>query len=495
MRKVLLIGLVLGVVTALAVPAMAVDLTASGWIGMRGYVFKNAANAAPLFVEYVTTPAPAMMPPAWGVRAGMNDQQGAYINSRAQLGFTVRASEDLYGFFNLRMDGRLFGGDRGTGFWAAMGGSQIAVQVQDLYIDFRIPPKLPLWARVGLQPVAIRPWIFMYCDSPGVSLRTMIDPIKLSATAYYVKMADPSTLSAVEGAEFYAIDTKMPLSFGSVNIAPGVFFAYEDIRATALDPLGGFAQDPMWMLTWPEDTTLWWLGVNFDGGVGPVKYQFDFIYNGGEITDWLAPVWDLDVSSWLVSGQVSFVFKKFEVGVAGKYITGEDHSGVPAGTSTTFYLPGERNWTPTGYASEALAVSGDFIVFDNGWFTNGPGWPGMGLIDGPSCYWPGIWNARMFVYYQATDWLRLGAQFGYIGDTVSGFNTVTGYGGDAIGNDADDDDSIGWEFDFGVNLQLYKNLALETGFGYLIAHKALSQAGGYAPEDPWALQSRLMYFF
>jgi hypothetical protein len=101
----------------------------------------------------------------------------------------------------------------------------------------------------------------------------------------------------------------------------------------------------------------------------------------------------------------------------------------------------------------------------------------------------------MFVYYQATDWLRLGAQFGYIGDTVSGYNTYVGSGGDAIGNDQDDDDSIGWEFDFGVNIQLYKNLAWETGFGYLLAHKALSQAGGFAPEDPWALQSRLMYFF
>jgi hypothetical protein len=491
MKKALLIGLVLGLVTALAVPAMAVDLTASGWIGMRGYVFKNAAANAPGFV---------IAGPPWasgfyyeGTRSILNPglpwgsgQMGAYINSRAQLGFTLRASEDLYGFFNLRMDGRLFGGDRGLGFWAAMGGSQIAVAVQDLYIDFRIPPKLPLWARVGLQPIAIRPWIFMYADTPGVSVRTMIDAIKLSATAYYGKLADPNTLAATDGAEFYAIDTKMPLSFGSVNIAPGVFFALQDTRystapfdpvLSCYDPIIG---GPM------DDMTLWWIGANFDGGVGPVKYQFDFIYNGGSL-DLIGPP-DVTVSAWLINGMVSFVFKKLEVGVAGKYISGEDAGD---GTSETFRLPGDSNASATGYASETPAASGDYIVWDNGWFTVGPGWPGMGLIDGPAPMWPGYWTVRMFTYFQATDWLKVGAQFGYIGDTTHG----NGYSIDAIGTDANDDSQIGWEFDFGVNLQLYKNLALETGFGYLMAGKALSMAGGFAPADPWALQSRLMYFF
>jgi hypothetical protein len=315
-------------------------------------------------------------------------------------------------------------------------------------------------------------------------------------------MADPDNWSATDGAEFFAIDTKFPLAFGSFNIAPGFFFAYEDIRYGGIfDPLGFVTRDPMWMSpgTIPDDITLWWFGANFDGGVGPFKYQFDFIYNGGEITDTFATPLDIDVSGWLVNGSLSFMFKKFEIGMGGKYITGEDYDDWD--TSETFYLPGDRNWTSTGYASESIAVSGDFIIVDNGWFTRGPGWPGMGLLDGPSVYWPGMWNVRMFAYYQATDWMRIGAQVGYIGDNVAGTRVLVSAnepviaGGDAIGNDLDDDHGIGWEFDFGVNLQLYKNLALETGFGYLLAQKALSQAGGVKPDNPWALQSRLMYFF
>ena len=203
MKKALLIGLVLGLVVGLSVPAMAVDLTASGWIGMRGYVFKNAKALFPLFVGSGSSP------PNAGVALGMNNDMGAYINARADLGLTVRASEDLYGFFKLRMDSDHFGTDSDNR-WGIEGGGAIAVKVQELFIDFRIPPSLPLWARVGLQPVAIRPWIFFFNDAPGVSLRTMIDPIKLSATAYYAKMADPDNWSAVDGAEFWAIDTKIP---------------------------------------------------------------------------------------------------------------------------------------------------------------------------------------------------------------------------------------------------------------------------------------------
>lgn len=456
MKKALLIGLVLGLVAGLAVPAMAVDLTASGYIGMRGYVFKNAMPPAP---QFTGTPA----------SAAFNDDMGAFMNGRAELGFTLAASEDLYGFFKFRMDSTRFGNDQTAGNrWAALGGGQIAVQVQELFIDFRVPPKLPLWFRVGLQPVGIRPWIFYFNDAPGVSARVMIDPIKLSITGYYVKMADPDAWSASGGAEFYAVDAKIPLSFDSVNIAPGVFFAYQNQRYNAtLDP---------------DARNLWWLGINVDGGIGPVKMQVDFIYNDGTLEN--TTIADQDYGSWLLNGQVSFVWQKLEVGIGGKYIEGEDNN---SNDIETFQLPGDNAASNIGMASEAPAISGDFIVFDNGWFTVGPGWPGMGLIDGPSTSWYGYWDVRAFVYYQIIDWLKVGAQVGYIGDTVDN--------GDCIGTDADDDDSIGWEMDFGVNVQIYKNLALETGFGYLFANKALSLAGGVKPDDPWALQSRLMYFF
>ncbi|OGP54099.1 MAG: hypothetical protein A2Y65_12830 [Deltaproteobacteria bacterium RBG_13_52_11] len=465
MKKALLIGLVLGLVAAWAVPAMAVDLTASGFIGMRGYVFQNAVPNGPLFVG-------VPIRSAFGFGFGHADERGAFMNSRAELQFTLRASEDLYGVFKFRMDSTIFGSDPANRY-AAVGGGHIAVQVQHLFIDFRVPPKLPLWFRVGLQPVAIRPWIFYFNDCPAISVRTMIDPIKLSVTGYYAKMSDPSNWNTIGGAELYAIDMKLPLNFGSVSIAPGFFFAYQNIRD---NNLYAFWNNAVFAggRDWEQD---YWIGVNADGKVGPAKFQVDFIYNGGQRENLVAA--DQDISSWLINGNVSFVFKKLEVGLGGRYIQGEDQT---SGDVEGFQLPGGPN-----FGSESLPISGEFIVFDNGWFTFGPGWPGVGLIDGPSTYWPGYWDVRAFAYYQVLDWLKVGAQLGYIGDTE--------VHGDAIGNDADDDDSIGWEMDFGVNVQIYKNLALETGFGYLFGGKALSLAGGVEPENPWAVQARLMYMF
>jgi hypothetical protein len=298
----------------------------------------------------------------------------------------------------------------------------------------------------------------------------MIDPIKLSATGFYVKLSDLSAWSASGGAELYGIDTKMPLALGPVNVAPGVFFFYQNER---LAP-------PV-----PDARELWWLGVNLDGGVGPVKFQMDFIYNDGEEKYGNPSVADLNYGSWLINGQVSFGWQKLEVGVAGKYVQGED---VTTADYETFQLPGTGQ-----FGSEAPAASSDYVVFDHGWMAAGPGWPAVGLIDGPSTFWFGYWTVRGFVYYQAFDWLRIGAQAGYIGDTVTG--VAGGVGGDCIGNDADDDDSIGWEMDFGVNIKIYPNLNLETAFGYLFGGKALSQMGGVEPDDPWVFTSRLMYFF
>ena len=465
MKKALLIGLVMGLVAVWAVPAMAVDLTASGFIGIAGTIWRNT-NAAPPMAFYAApgfrhrSPISAFDP---------NNDLGSTLTGRGQLGFMVRASEDLYGVFTFRMNTN--GAQRWgvNGGWGQEGAGSISVEVTELYIDFRVPPKLPLWFRVGLQAIPIRPWIFCLMMDPAVSARLMIDPIKMSVNGYFAKIADPSATEAVAGAEFYAIDTKIPLSFGNVNIAPGVFFAYQNQRYLGHNP---------------DAKNIWWLGINADGGVGPVKMQVDFIYNGGKIT--YDAVDDFSIGSWLLNGQVSFVWQKLEVGVGAKYVKGEDDESYDI---ETFQLPGSGT-----YGSESMAVSGDFVVFDNGWMMPGPGWPAnIGLIDGPSTIWFGYWDVRMFAYYQLFDWLKVGAQLGYIGDTVSG--VVAGVGGDAIGTDADNDSSIGWEMDFGVNIQIYKNLALHTAFGYLFGGKALSLAGGVEPEDPWGWQSRLMYFF
>lgn len=458
MKKALLIGLVLGLVAAWAVPAMAVDLTAAGFIGVRGHIFRNTQGGPPVWAAAV---------PGGNLPSALNNQNGAYINSRAHLQFTLRASEDLFGVFLFRMDTGRFGA--GGGGYGVPGGSVVAVGVQNVYIDFRVPPKLPLWFRVGMQPNFVRGWVFMCVDAAGVSARLMIDPIKLSITGAYMKVADPSATASFDNGELYYVDAAIPLGFGSVNIRPGMYFAYQDVRYSA-------------NLTM-DDRSLWWIGAYADGTFGPVGLQFDFSYSGGTI-DGAVFNPDRNVSSWLIKGVLTYTWNKLQVGAGGLYIQGED----PDPDIAQFQLPGGD------YGSECRPVNGDFIVFVSGWNGTG-GWPGMGIIDVPATEWPGFWDVRFFASYQIMSWLQVAAQLGYIGDTSNGATPGNPLGVDAIGSDADNDSSIGWEMDFGVNIQIYKNLSLNSAFGYLFAQKALSLAGGIAPQDPWALVSRLMYTF
>ena len=103
---------------------------------------------------------------------------------------------------------------------------------------------------------------------------------------------------------------------------------------------------------------------------------------------------DADIGSWLIDGELSIGLKKFVIGLGGKYIQGENDTTWDI---EAFFLPGGPN-----FGSESLAISGDYVVWDSGWMGVG-GWPGIGLIDGPSEFWPGYWTIRGFVYYQVLD--------------------------------------------------------------------------------------------
>ena len=90
--------------------------------------------------------------------------------------------------------------------------------------------------------------------------------------------------------------------------------------------------------------------------------------------------------------------------------------------------------------------------------------------------------------------LVLGGQVAYFGDTEDNGDWFTGA-------DAADDGDIGWELDIGVNINIYKNLTLNGGFGYLIAGDALNSPSTYGADpdaniaDPWLFCGALVYSF
>lgn len=467
MKKGLVATLVLGLALMLAAPAMAIDWSASGYIAITGNAFKNAT-----WQQKPQVPGPP------GVTNTTHfDEQGAYIGLRNRLMVTARADKDLYGVMYFEIDSGRFGtlaeagvGEEHAGVWGA---DETAVEVKNVYIDFKIP-QIPVWIRPGIQGYVLRPALFLFRDGAGVSARVKIDPMKMNITGMYGKMRDPDTWDSFEGAELYVFDMNLPI--GPLKV--GGHFTFENVRGSAdLGSAGG-----VFGAAGADSAKLWWLGAYANGKIGPVKTEADFIYNGGKAD---MPVGsDVDYGSWLLRLLGSVVFGNLEAGLGFMYVQGEDFGDADV---STFVLP--------GLVSEGCAICGDSIVFHTGWMGTDPGALAPGFI-GPDNVWVGHWYLRAFAMYQVLEWMKLGAQVAYFGDTNKDGDVFDPYPGSAV--DPEDDDYIGVELDIGTNITIYKNLSFRGGFGYMFAGDALKMWSGTAwekPADPWVFVGTLLYTF
>jgi len=428
MKKVWLWGLAIVLGLVLALPAMATDWSATGWIGSTGAIYENI--------------------PGWAggyhIQNSM-DEDVEHFWSRARLKLTARANEDLYGVLYFEMDSTNWG-ETGTGrnHMGTWGADQTAVEVKNVFVDFKIPGiSVPVWARVGIQPYALRPHFLLYRDAAGVTVRSKVNKVTLSGG--WAKAVDEDLAAEEDDVDVYFVQASGKVADFSV----GGYWLYQDTESA--------------------DTDWHWVGFFVDGKVRGVKLTFDFAYNFGETDD---P--DVDYSGYYLRGVASYVVDKFEVGFGGHYASELDASDLDDYTGFLY---------PT--ASEAFAGNNDSVIF-GGWFI---GFSNQGDLnmDAKDPLWPlNTWGLRAFAYYQALDWLKLGAQVAYWADNVED--------ADWYGTDADDDDDIGWEFDVGAKVKVYKNLTWGLAFGYLVAGDALDQAAG-SPDDPWAFVSNLVYTF
>ncbi|MCJ7663640.1 MAG: hypothetical protein MUO24_05305 [Desulfobacterales bacterium] len=495
MKKALLIALALGMVVAWAVPAMAVDLTASGVINVGANFGRNTS------AWIGGNLSRSVFARSTGADSQYLNHTYDYMTLRAQLSFKVAASADLYGVFMFEMNSDMFGetgrnaaGSSGMGRWGA---DMDSLQVKNIYVDFRVPPELPVWMRIGIQTYMLRPTIFLYADAAGATARVKVPGINMDINLMYAKTIDRDIYTACENAELYAIEVSLPVG----TLKPGAYFAYQDISQSGTPaPVAPLTAPPASVN--PDDTKLYWIGAYMTGliPVGDLNLQptLDFIYSGGKQLN-TAPTVDKDYGSWLFRGTLGVVWNNLEVGVGGMYVTGEDDE--TPNDIERFQLP--RNF------SESNVLGGETLIWTGGWgdtLANGMKPPNM-AFNLQGIY--GFWYLRGYAWYAITNWLKVGAQLAYIGDTEeqrdcmgpTGLSYANGTGLSTDENsllqnaDADDDHGIGWEFDAGVQLTLYRNLKLNTAFGYLFAQKALSLAGGVAPNDPWLLRTVLMYSF
>jgi hypothetical protein len=262
-----------------------------------------------------------------------------------------------------------------------------------------------------------------------------------------------------------------------------------------------------------QKSNMWWLGAYAEGKAGPVDFNFDFVYDFGQEMSELTPVPHVNYQGFATRLNVEYPWEKFKFGVTGMYASGDDtrhtssngFAGDPTSVGTlSKHVSGYQN--PPGseqppinsesvvvYGMEAGATGGYGIAEQNnyGWMNRG----GFG----------GTWFAKLYAQQKITPWLKLTAQALYVGDTT--------IHGDTLGNPLKlngqlrDDQTIGVELDLMTDIQIYRNLRLWLGYGYLFAGPALDINPGFltptgvrvfkntTPENPWAFRTRLIYTF
>lgn len=477
MKKALLIVLTLGLVVALATPALAVSWIARGAIAIQGRYYKNVDMRDPIWLTPVIGGVPGRGvygigddDPAW-------NRQSAWVAMRTVLIVTALASRNLYGTLLFEIDSQRWGTGEGSNAFApwppagvdagAWNADAIAVEVKGMFIDFKVPA-IPVDTRIraGVQPFIKRSSVFMLLDAAGVDAKVTFDisPIKVVINPFWARMLEALDHTQADDQDFYGID----LTVSGGGIAGGLLFAYQ-ARRQLYDAAGA-----------EGDSMQWWIGPHLDVNIGPFNAIADLIFNLGQedFQGVSSGTPDIDHEGWILRGEASYTWNKLRFGIGGLYGSGDDPTTnddegyrVPNGSENAFHN------------KDFLILTGDWgLVYPYG--NNNVG----GLFRPRSDVGGGVWYVRGFVDYQVLSWLKLMFNAGYIGDTVDN--------GDIFGTDFDDDEIIGWELDFGVQINIYKELTLSSAFGYLIAGKALaSHWFGDRMQDPWMWATVLTYTF
>jgi len=439
---------------------------------------------------------------------GAWNRTASYWEERARLNFSFIMDKSLSGTVGFELDsGRMGEGSVYTGM-GAWNTDQTVVEIMYAYITAALPYigiPIPMTVRAGIQPLATRPNVFLYTDGPAITGTLNIAPALIGIT--WAKPFEGKDATA-DDVDVYGLTASA--KFGTISV--GAFGYYYNMKTYPFDVFS-----TTYGVTNQNSSDMFWVGLNSDGKIGPIDYNFDAVMDTGKVKhrgNYAVPLpagANSKVKYRGFAGQlkVTFPWEKFAFGALGMYATGADLNktdryGIP-GTSTANALNGYTRKVgayviPPG--SEEWAIWGEAMVFNNNYIsgtalppTMSPlGQYGNNMTRGAI---GGTWVAQAFASVSPVPWYKVTLKGMYIGDTTKHGNTL----GDAVklGFPAyRDDKAIGWEFDLLNDIKIYNNLTWSFGGGILFAGDALAQYNALVnkdPGNPWVIATKLRYDF
>jgi len=488
------------------------EIKMSGFIDAQTHWSTNVGPGNPAAGIFGPT---ATIPAAYRFGGNAYDKDIAYWESRARLKMDFIMGKEASGTIFFEADstywGDRAGGNAGTiserntyGYW---GGDRAALEIKNIFFDFAMPViPIPTTVRVGLQTFAIRASQFLLTDGIGITAGFKVDPANISLIYAKAIEGDPK---ASDDVDVYGIHANAKV--GAITVGGyGLYYnmnSYPLNVSQAITSVSGALIFPLTrLIAGTQRAEMWWLGLYADGKVGPVNFNYDFIYDRGKVESRFTPgARDLKFRGWYTRAKVDFPWEKFNFGVVGMYATGADAKKTDAmgtvGATAAYGAP--YTATKVGSfvlppASESGAAFGESVVLYSNWTDRGTS--GYGLNINYNAMHRGgaggTWFGKLYASYKATPWYKVTLQGLYIGDTTKNGNT--------FGNARKptgvlrDDKTIGFEADLINEIQIWKSVSLNIAGGYLWAGDALDMWTGTvndSPKNPWHISTSLKYTF
>jgi len=444
MKKVLLLIGAAVLVMALATPSMA-QFKTWGHTEIHTVYYMNRDNNL-----------------ANGTGSGGDDVATRYIAQRFRFYLSYGDPKTVRAVIGFEGDASRWGTTSGgRNNMGELNTDEVALEIKHSYLDFVIP-KTPLSVRAGMFWWDIGGRFNQAQDAPGIKLTANFAPHAISAFMY--RAEDQNTNNYNVEDTYGLVYTLKQKQFDME-----AYFQYvNDLRDDA------FANHP------------WWLGVG--AGYRPGNWDFAayFTYLGGTMESKVSGVNDIDYKAWAAEASARYrIGPGLFVGIEGFYSTGNDADATD-----------ESNRYMMSRGSEAYSGFGNWrgVYF---YKASGVFGPSYDAYQGSfSTYWPwGTYYADVNVEYSPTPWLKLVANYMYIGDTAEGtpgagkvVNTPRGARQDK------DEDYVGSEINLIASMNIYKGFLFNIGAGYFMPGDVFDTPSKSA--DPgYNVMSRLVYSF
>jgi len=465
-----LIGLLIVVFAATAY-AQPVEFKMSGFMDFVGAVFKNIPSSS-------GTAAAAL-----GTEVDINgedaDKSGSLANSRARLKFQANAGKELSGTIFFEMDSATWGDANGTrnsmGYWNA---DRAAVEVKHAFFDVAVPyfgVPVPTTVRFGIQPFAIRDTWLLYADGAGITINSKMDPVNIKLM--WAKPYEGKVYHS-DDADMYAADVSGTIE----GFTLGAHGQYWNINEYGLPTTVSAKGIPT-----PAQADFYWLGAYADGKWAGFNFNFDFIYDNGEIN--YVDGTSGDASGWMAALGVNFPWDIWDFGAGAWWATGHDFGDED---EEAYLQPPGSEPGPDAFTKYSS------IYFGSGLFRGEYGYAANGSRDAIGNGIGGTWGLMAYAGVKLAPWYKVYLHGMYLGDTTNDGNTI-GFASDGEGG-LRDDNAIGMEFTLSNIFKVYNNLDLYVIGGYMFAGDAMDQYNiakdkNESVDDPWVIATRLVYSF